>query len=145
MPLCFCFFLVLAIDIDPVKIELARNNARVYGVDDRIDFIVGDFLKLAPKLIADVVFLSPPWGGPGYAKNETFDLNNIMHPVGGINLFNITRKITDHVAYFLPRNVDTMQVNFYHLEKVENSLLFALQSLYIVRNFYTYVQIYSLP
>ncbi|XP_043529277.1 trimethylguanosine synthase isoform X2 [Frieseomelitta varia] len=101
---------VFAIDIDPVKIELARNNARVYGVDDRIEFIVGDFLQLASKLIADVVFLSPPWGGPEYAKNETFDLNNIMQPIGGVKLFNIARKITDHVAYFLPRNVDTMQL-----------------------------------
>ncbi|KOX78052.1 Trimethylguanosine synthase [Melipona quadrifasciata] len=101
---------VLAIDIDPVKIELARNNARVYGVDDRIEFIVGDFLQLASKLIADVVFLSPPWGGPEYAKNETFDLNNIMQPIGGVKLFNIARKITNHVAYFLPRNVDTMQL-----------------------------------
>ncbi|XP_017882255.1 trimethylguanosine synthase isoform X2 [Ceratina calcarata] len=101
---------VLAIDIDPSKIEIARNNARVYGVNDRIEFIVGDFFKLAPKLVADVVFLSPPWGGPGYAKNETFDLSNIMRPIGGVDLFNIARKITDHVAYFLPRNVDTMQL-----------------------------------
>ena len=101
---------VLAIDIDPIKIELARNNARVYGVDDRIEFVVGDFLKLAPKLVADVVFLSPPWGGPGYNKNETFDLNNIMLPIGGTNVFKIAKGITDHVAYFLPRNVDTMQL-----------------------------------
>ncbi|XP_043591838.1 trimethylguanosine synthase isoform X1 [Bombus pyrosoma] len=101
---------VFAIDIDPAKIEIARNNARVYGVEDRIEFIVGDFIKLASKLSADVVFLSPPWGGPEYTKNETFDLNNIMHPIGGVNLFNIARKITDHVAYFLPRNVDTMQL-----------------------------------
>ncbi|XP_031825891.1 trimethylguanosine synthase 1 isoform X2 [Nomia melanderi] len=101
---------VLAIDIDPVKIEFARNNARIYGVDDRIEFIVGDFLQLAPKLIADVVFLSPPWGGPSYAKNETFDLNNVMQPIGGTKVFEIAKEITDHVAYFLPRNVDTMQL-----------------------------------
>ncbi|XP_076247246.1 trimethylguanosine synthase 1 [Calliopsis andreniformis] len=101
---------VIAIDIDPSKIELARNNARIYGVEDRIEFIIGDFFQLASKLIADVVFLSPPWGGPEYIKNETFDLNNIMPPVGGVNVFNIARKITDHVAYFLPRNVDTMQL-----------------------------------
>ncbi|KZC14704.1 Trimethylguanosine synthase [Dufourea novaeangliae] len=101
---------VFAIDIDPVKIELARNNARIYGVDDRIEFIVGDFLQLAPKLFADVVFLSPPWGGPEYAKDETYDLINIMQPIGGINLFKIAKKISDHVAYFLPRNVDTMEL-----------------------------------
>ncbi|XP_015190867.1 PREDICTED: trimethylguanosine synthase [Polistes dominula] len=101
---------VIAIDIDPEKILLARNNARIYGVEDRIEFIVGDFLQLAPKLTADVVFLSPPWGGPGYAKNETFDLENIMQPIGGTEIFKIARKITDHVAYYLPRNVDTMQI-----------------------------------
>ena len=58
---CFRFFeLVIAIDIDPSKIELARHNASVYGVADRIEFIVGDFFQLAPSLKADVVFLSPP-------------------------------------------------------------------------------------
>lgn len=118
-------FTVIAIDIDPIKIELARNNARVYGVEDRIEFIIGDFLQLASKLIADVVFLSPPWGGPEYIKSETFDLNNIMPPIGGINLFNIARKITEHVAYFLPRNVDTMQVIHYS-RKFRKTLLLVL-------------------
>lgn len=51
---------VIGIDIDPQKIELAKNNAKVYGVDDRIEFIVGNFMELAPSLKADVVFLSPP-------------------------------------------------------------------------------------
>ncbi|XP_043285412.1 trimethylguanosine synthase [Venturia canescens] len=101
---------VFAIDIDPKKIELARNNAKVYGVEDRIEFIVGDFFELAEKLIADVVFLSPPWGGPGYAKDETFDLGNIMHPIGGRRLFKTAKRISDHIAYFLPRNIDTIQL-----------------------------------
>jgi len=34
---------VIAIDIDPKKIELARNNAKVYGVSDRIEFVIGDY------------------------------------------------------------------------------------------------------
>lgn len=101
---------VLAIDIDPAKIKLAQHNARVYGVEDRIEFIVGNFFDLAPTLIADVVFLSPPWGGPGYIQNSTYDLDNVMYPIGGIHVFKIARKITDHVAYFLPRNIDTMQL-----------------------------------
>ena len=41
---------VIAIDIDPDKIEQARHNAAVYGVQDRIEFIVGDFFKVVPKL-----------------------------------------------------------------------------------------------
>ncbi|KAL4235706.1 Trimethylguanosine synthase [Mactra antiquata] len=69
---------VIAIDIDPVKIELARHNACVYGVDDRVEFIVGDYLKLAPSLHGDVVFLSPPWGGPQYLNADVFDLKTMM-------------------------------------------------------------------
>lgn len=104
-------FTVFAVDIDPLKIELARNNARVYGVEDRIEFIVGNFLQLAPKLVADVVFLSPPWGGINYLQAETFDMENIMKPVGGTNIFKAAKQISNHIAYFLPRNIDTMQVN----------------------------------
>lgn len=41
---------MIAIDIDPLKIDYARHNAAIYGVDDKIDFIMGDFFHLAPKL-----------------------------------------------------------------------------------------------
>ena len=41
---------VLAIDIDPEKIRMARHNAAIYGVLDRIEFVVGDFMQLAPSL-----------------------------------------------------------------------------------------------
>lgn len=48
---------------------MAKNNAIVYNVADRIDFIVGDFLQMdLSQYGADVVFLSPPWGGPEYLK-----------------------------------------------------------------------------
>ncbi|CAO3566703.1 unnamed protein product [Mortierella alpina] len=67
---------VIAIDIDPVRLECAKNNARVYGVEDRIEFICGDYMTLIPRLKADAVFLSPPWGGPGYLAQDEFDLKN---------------------------------------------------------------------
>ncbi|CAH2257418.1 jg15807 [Pararge aegeria aegeria] len=59
---------VIAIDIDPVKLEMAKHNAAVYGVADRIEFIEGDFFEIGPTLSADMVFLSPPWGGPKYSE-----------------------------------------------------------------------------
>jgi len=61
---------VIAVDIDPEKVKLARHNAEVYGVADRIEFLVADFFQVAPKLKADVVFLSPPWGGPSYLDKK---------------------------------------------------------------------------
>lgn len=41
---------VIAIDIDPKKIDYAKHNASIYGVDDRIDFIQGDSFLLAGRL-----------------------------------------------------------------------------------------------
>ncbi|KAA8537760.1 hypothetical protein F0562_027660 [Nyssa sinensis] len=77
---------VIAIDIDPKKIDYARHNAAIYGVDDRIEFIRGDFFLLAPKLKADTVFLSPPWGGPDYTKAKTYNIKTMLKPRDGYGI-----------------------------------------------------------
>jgi len=101
---------VIAIDIDPLKIELARNNAKVYGVSDRIEFIIGDYYALAPTLKADVIFLAPPWGGPSYSLQKSLNIYDIMpHDGGGKHLYDLSRQITENIAYFLPRNIDVNQ------------------------------------
>lgn len=97
---------VIAIDIDPKRIDLAQYNAAIYGVRDQIDFIRGDSFVLAPNLKADVVFMSPPWGGPDYLKERTFDMKTMLRPHDGNFLFSIGRGIASKVVMFLPRNVD---------------------------------------
>ncbi|NWY26149.1 TGS1 synthase, partial [Pheucticus melanocephalus] len=97
---------VIAIDIDPEKLRLARHNAEVYGVAEHIDFLCGDFMALAAGLRADVVFLSPPWGGPDYATAEIFDIQTMICPDG----YPFQAKITNNIVYFLPRNADINQV-----------------------------------
>nr|CAD7572443.1 unnamed protein product [Timema californicum] len=101
---------VIAIDKDPRKVALARNNAEVYGVADRIEFIVGDFVQLAPTLQADVVFLSPPWGGPSYLFADSFNLDQILEPIGGTTLYQHVKKITENIAYYVPRNINVDQL-----------------------------------
>nr|XP_033507275.1 trimethylguanosine synthase isoform X2 [Epinephelus lanceolatus] len=100
---------VLAIDIDPVRLDLAQHNATVYSVSDRIDFLQGDFLQLAPHLRGDVVFLSPPWGGPDYLTAELFDIRTMMQP-DGFKIFRLAKLISDNIVYFLPRNADMDQI-----------------------------------
>ncbi|XP_031146814.2 trimethylguanosine synthase isoform X2 [Sander lucioperca] len=100
---------VLAIDIDPVRLNLARHNAMVYSVADRIDFLQGDFLQLAPRLRGNVVFLSPPWGGPDYLTAEVFDIKTMMQP-DGFEIFRLAKLISDNIVYFLPRNADMDQI-----------------------------------
>ncbi|KAK6160697.1 hypothetical protein DH2020_004078 [Rehmannia glutinosa] len=101
---------VIAIDIDPNKIDYARHNAAIYGVDDNIDFIKGDSFSLAPKLKANTVFMSPPWGGPDYSKVKKFDINTMLKPRDGQFLFNAGKGIAPKIVMFLPRNVDINQL-----------------------------------
>ncbi|XP_075978713.1 trimethylguanosine synthase 1 [Anticarsia gemmatalis] len=95
---------VIAIDIDPHKIAMARHNAEVYGVAERITFMVGDFFQLAPHLTADMVFLSPPWGGPNYSDNQEYDLETMLEPKPASELMRVARTISHNISLYLPRN-----------------------------------------
>jgi len=103
---------VIAVDIDRDKIAMARHNARVYGVEHKIDFIIGDFFQVVPYIKADVVFLSPPWGGPKYVNQEVFDLKKMgaLGSIDGLHVFDIARSITENIAYFVPRNSNREQL-----------------------------------
>ncbi|KAH9839716.1 S-adenosyl-L-methionine-dependent methyltransferase [Rhodofomes roseus] len=154
---------VIALDISPVRLALARHNAMIYGVADRIEFILADFFSFARTLVQmqespskasqtdsgsattqaarkiDVVFLSPPWGGPSYLTDRPdaiegdqsalggidgekappeFSLSAIK-PVHGRELFEVARSITRNVAYFLPRNVNLEEVSALVAEEQE--------------------------
>lgn len=90
---------MIALNTSPVRLALARHNAALYGVADRIEIILSDFLDFArtsgqrPALsgrVVDVVFLSPSWGGLSYltdtftnlapdVTNKTLD-TGLKHP-----------------------------------------------------------------
>ena len=56
---------------------------------------------------ADVLFLSPPWGGPQYLEAAVFDLDAPL--VGGLSTAGLLRLglgLADGVVAFLPRNTD---------------------------------------
>uniref|UniRef100_A0A671MZT9 Trimethylguanosine synthase n=1 Tax=Sinocyclocheilus anshuiensis TaxID=1608454 RepID=A0A671MZT9_9TELE len=102
---------VIAIDIDPVRLALAQHNAEVYGVAHQIEFVQGDFLQLAPHLRGDMVFLSPPWGGPVYLSADVFNIKTMMTPDGyPFSLTLLSKMISDNIVYFLPRNADMEQI-----------------------------------
>ncbi|XP_042205755.1 uncharacterized protein LOC121854998 [Homarus americanus] len=101
---------VIAIDIDPAKIDLARHNAQVYGVADRIEFIIGDFFHLVPKLKADVVYLSPPWGGIKYLRAGIYDVKSLGGVLSCEELMTAARAITTNVALYLPRTSNLYQI-----------------------------------
>ena len=58
---------VIAIEQDPGRLDMARHNASLYGVADRVEWIAGDATQLVPTLSADLLFVDPPWG-EGYDR-----------------------------------------------------------------------------
>jgi len=101
---------VIAVDIDPQRIDCAHHNASIYGVNDHIDFILGDFINIAPQLKGETAFMSPPWGGPDYAKVDFYDIKGMLKPCDGYSLFKLGTMIASRVVMFLPRNVDLNQL-----------------------------------
>ncbi|XP_017013433.2 trimethylguanosine synthase [Drosophila takahashii] len=103
---------VIAVDIDAEKLAMAKHNAGIYGVAHKIEFVHADFLQFAAstRIRPNVVFLSPPWGGPDYQKQALFDIEKSLLPVGASHLMQISRRLAADVAFFLPRNSDMKQV-----------------------------------
>jgi trimethylguanosine synthase len=105
--------LVIAIDIDPTKISFARHNAKIYGVDDKIEFIVGDIFTIYSMLKADVVFMSPPWGGPEYPIDK-FSIETMCNNQfgGGFGIFNTVKNISSNIAFHMPKNTNIFEVGY---------------------------------
>jgi len=63
---------VLASDRDPSRIELAKQNAEHFGVQDHIQFAVQEAeIAVSPETWAEsCLFLDPPWGGEHWNREE---------------------------------------------------------------------------
>jgi trimethylguanosine synthase len=103
---------VIGCDINLERLEMAKHNAKIYGVQHQCEFILGDFMDVMRSLRyrkIDAVFLSPPWGGVGYKDIEKYSLN-LMSP-NGYDVVQACRKyITDNIAFLMPRNIDIEEV-----------------------------------
>ncbi len=101
---------VIAVDLSPTRLEMARHNAEIYGVADKIEFVCADafeFLELkAQSLQISAVFLSPPWGGPEYCMKPVFHPQNDLFNGRGLELFQLARSITRNRVFFMPRQTD---------------------------------------
>ncbi|KAL4090353.1 hypothetical protein QTP88_025210 [Uroleucon formosanum] len=93
---------VIAIDIDPEKILLAKHNLIIYEVFDKIQFIVGDFFTMANQIKGDVIVNSPPWGGLDY--NETPVIGPLQLSLDKI--LAIGKTVAPKVLLHLPKNID---------------------------------------
>lgn len=95
---------VIAVDTDARRIEMARHNAAIYGVAERIEFVVGDCRERMRLGGFDCVFLDPPWGGPDYYKLPSFGWKDFSPH--GAELLTAAFAVTPQVAISVPKNFE---------------------------------------
>ena len=113
---------VIAIDIDPRKIECAKKNASVYGVEHKIEFLIGDFYELAPTIQGDIVFLAPPWGGPEYLRTSGGSAHSLLsspEEKSGKTLVQAGLEVSENVAILLPRNAQEKELQKFSVQSLE--------------------------
>ena len=80
---------VIAVDIHERRLQMAAHNARIYGVEDRISFVVGRCEDQLALIEHDVLILDPPWGGRKYDRemvricDVALDLKQILASESG--------------------------------------------------------------
>ena len=99
---------VFAIDIDPKKIEICKNNCKIYNCKDNIYFIECDFLKIEQyepiKVKADYIFLSPPWGGISYKNSDIYSIKDSMTPDIS-EIIKVSLRIVKYIMFYVPRTL----------------------------------------
>jgi len=108
---------VVAIELDSTRAQIIRHNAAVYGASNYLDVIRADFFDL-PRFwrrtpsaqkdsghAFDLVFASPPWGGPDYYRAPVFDPKSML-PMDSVSLFRTTEQLGAKHVYFMPRQTD---------------------------------------
>jgi len=127
---------VIANDLFESKINMTKNNTKIYECPENIEYYNKDYfdLDLSNEKI-DYVFLSPPWGGPEYKKDKIYSLKKWVTP----DIEKILKKsleFSKNLILYLPRNTDLDELanllNLYDKESIEsvnNTILFDIKYL----------------
>ncbi|CCH40503.1 hypothetical protein BN7_36 [Wickerhamomyces ciferrii] len=101
---------VIALDINDDNLYCTKKNCEIYGVGDKVECVQADWIKMIDteyyqylKDEVDLVFCSPPWGGPAYKGKDFFDLDLLL-PLPIKELLISFKEISSNIVLFLPRN-----------------------------------------
>ncbi|KAH0479377.1 MAG: hypothetical protein KVP17_002195 [Porospora cf. gigantea B] len=116
------------VEMCPRRLQHSRHNAAIYGVEDRINFILADVITWAADVKVDIAqeaasltpaehlfppyvgnrlkgrrfdfaFVSPPWGGEAYKNYDCWKMECEV-----LDIFRAIKDIAEHVVCFLPRS-----------------------------------------
>ena len=95
---------VLALDLDPVKVEYAKHNANIYGVSEKMTFLQGDFMALSSQLRTDVVFLDLP------RSQATGSLLEVFSSPPLLSVLEQAQLCAPTILLYLPKEVSVEEV-----------------------------------
>jgi len=89
-------------DLDPEAIEISQKNARRAGVEDMIDYHLGDFLTSFPHSTRGTILLNPPYGERLQWEEDIIDFykeigNRLKHHYAG------------HTAWIISANAEALK------------------------------------
>lgn len=107
---------VIGIDANVEHLYCTAMNCQAYGVADKVWLRKLNWgpeanLKYMNTDKIDLIFASPPWGGPQYLKEKVYDVEKHLLPMGLTELLQTFIKYTNNIILFLPRNSDLNQIS----------------------------------
>ena len=118
---------VFAIDIDHKRLEICKNNCKIYNCKNNIHFIEYDFLKIQNytkiKVKADYIFLSPPWGGISYKNSDVYSIKESMNPDIS-EIIKVSLNIVKYIMFYVPRTLMLFELFSILAEITKNHRLF---------------------
>ena len=125
---------VYANDLFETKINMTKNNAKIYNCPENIIYLNQDFLNLNSEKV-DFIFLSPPWGGPEYKKETLYSLKQWITP-DFEKIINKSLSLSKNLIFYLPRNTDLNELAKYlimydknNIKELDNTILFDVRYL----------------
>lgn len=103
---------VTALDTNAERIAMARHNAEVYGISDRVDWVTEDAVawmqrravSLGCRTRASWYFASPPWGGEGYKDASVFSVYGNRFGCDVAAMAVTASRMARNIGLYLPPN-----------------------------------------
>ncbi len=116
---------VVAVDINPAHIQLARENVCIAGLESKVEFIEGDLTDdtLWDKIgDIDGAQLDPDWAPPGAHKKMHVSSLEEMSPPADV-LLRCALSRTENISCRLPKTIELSELDSFPPHEIEKNYL----------------------
>lgn len=103
---------VHGIELNAHRVQLAQANAKLFGVEEKVDFVCADAISAlggSLNLKGQGLILDPPWAGTAYGEFPSFKLAHFKP--NGLQLLLVAFKTEAEIIMMLPKNFDLNELN----------------------------------